>query len=61
VYDRIMDDHGVASCPARMNWSSPTAVVNAAPDWRPEVSDADPGPGAGTSTFVPLDAVLPGR
>lgn len=37
LYPRIMDDHGVASCPARLNWSSPTGVVSPAPDWKSEV------------------------
>lgn len=35
LYPRIMDAHGVASCPARLNWSSPTGVVNPAPEWKP--------------------------
>lgn len=35
IYSKIMDNHGVASCPARYNWSSPTGVVNAAPEWKP--------------------------
>jgi len=42
LYPRIMDDHGVASCPARLNWSSPTGVVSPAPEWKP------------AATFVPL-------
>lgn len=37
LYPRIMDDHGVASCPARLNWSNPTGVVSPAPAWKPEV------------------------
>jgi MoaA/NifB/PqqE/SkfB family radical SAM enzyme len=36
AYPRIMDDHGVASCPARLNWTRPTSVVNPSPDWKPE-------------------------
>jgi hypothetical protein len=36
LYPQIMDDHGVASCPARLNWSTPTSVVSPAPDWKPE-------------------------
>ncbi|WP_058857066.1 radical SAM protein [Nocardia jinanensis] len=35
LYPEIMDEHGVASCPARLNWSSPTGVVNPAPEWKP--------------------------
>jgi hypothetical protein len=30
-YDEIMDDHGVASCPSRLNWSQPTTVVSSTP------------------------------
>ncbi|TWP48491.1 radical SAM protein [Lentzea tibetensis] len=37
MYSQIMDDHGVASCPARMNWSTPTSVVSPTPiDWKAE-------------------------
>lgn len=35
IYPQIMDQHGVASCPARLNWSTPTSVVNSAPEWKP--------------------------
>ncbi len=34
LYPRIMDDHGVASCPARLNWSTPTGAVSPAPAWK---------------------------
>jgi pyruvate-formate lyase-activating enzyme len=34
IYHRIIDDHGVASCPARLNWSAPTPVVSASPAWK---------------------------
>jgi pyruvate-formate lyase-activating enzyme len=54
LYDRIMDDHGVASCPARLNWSRPTGVVNAAPEWRPEIDADTPASGA---AFVPLNSI----
>lgn len=38
LYPRIMDDHGVASCPARLNWSDPTSVVSPSPqDWKREL------------------------
>jgi MoaA/NifB/PqqE/SkfB family radical SAM enzyme len=36
LYPRIMDDHGVASCPARLNWSTPAGVISPAPAWKPE-------------------------
>jgi pyruvate-formate lyase-activating enzyme len=37
LYPRIMDDHGVASCPARLNWRTPTSVVSPTPvDWKAE-------------------------
>ncbi len=45
LYPRIMDEHGVASCPARLNWTTPTAVVSPAPAWKPE------------ATFIPLTSV----
>jgi pyruvate-formate lyase-activating enzyme len=45
LYPRIMDDHGVASCPARLNWTAPTSVVSPAPDWKPE------------ATFIPLTSL----
>lgn len=36
-YHEFMDDHGVASCPARLNWSAPTSVVSPTPeDWKVE-------------------------
>ncbi len=38
IYPQIMDDHGVASCPARLNWSSPAPVRNASPAWKPELA-----------------------
>ncbi len=28
LYDSVMDKHGVASCPARYNWSKPSTVVS---------------------------------
>ncbi len=37
LYPRIMDDHGVSSCPARLNWSESTTVVSPTPvDWKAE-------------------------
>ena len=63
VYDQIMDDHGVTSCPARMNWSTPTSVVNPAPNWKPAVDDdappAPPAPSDGR-TFIALDSLRVG-
>jgi hypothetical protein len=47
LYPRIMDKHGVASCPARLNWSSPTSVVSPAPQWKPEQA-------AGDGVFIPV-------
>lgn len=35
IYHDIIDKHGVASCPARLNWTTPTGVVNPTPDWKP--------------------------
>lgn len=57
LYDRIMDDHGVASCPARMNWSSPTGVVSPAPDWKPALD----GPAEPEPAFVSLGSVTSRR
>lgn len=34
LYPKIMDQHGVASCPARFNWNEPTSVVNPTPEWK---------------------------
>lgn len=31
-YDEFIDDHGVASCPSRLNWSQPTAVASPTPE-----------------------------
>ncbi|WP_084701278.1 radical SAM protein [Cryptosporangium arvum] len=45
LYPRMMDDHGVASCPARLNWSTPGPVVSPAPQWKPE------------RPLIPLEAV----
>jgi hypothetical protein len=28
IYQRVMDDHGVASCPARYNWTAPSEVFS---------------------------------
>lgn len=30
LYSAMMDDHGVASCPARYNWSTPSPIVSPA-------------------------------
>lgn len=49
LYPRIMDDHGVASCPARLNWSTPVGVVSPSPAWKPEVP------------FIPLGVVASAR
>lgn len=38
AYHRVMDENGVASCPARLNWSSPTTVVSPTPvEWKHEL------------------------
>lgn len=34
LYTKIMDHHGVASCPARLNWSTPTKVISQTPQWK---------------------------
>ncbi|MFJ7730731.1 radical SAM protein [Lysinibacillus sp. NPDC097231] len=35
IYQQTIDEHGVASCPARFNWSEPQAVVSPVPtDWK---------------------------
>ncbi|KIZ14942.1 radical SAM protein [Streptomyces natalensis] len=31
LYTRLMDEHGVTSCPARVNWSRPTGTISPAP------------------------------
>jgi hypothetical protein len=47
LYPKIMDQHGVASCPARLNWTKPTSVVSPTPtNWK---SEAPAG-----STIIPL-------
>lgn len=47
LYPSIMDEHGVASCPARLNWSTPTSVVSPTPtQWKAENDNAP--------TFIPL-------
>lgn len=50
AYPRIMDDHGVASCPARLNWTTPSPVVDAAPvDWKAE---------GAAGPVIPVDSLL---
>jgi hypothetical protein len=34
LYPKIMDQHGVASCPARLNWNTPTSVISPTPEWK---------------------------
>jgi molybdenum cofactor biosynthesis enzyme MoaA len=34
LYRHIVDQHGVASCPARLNWSTPSDVVSRGPAWK---------------------------
>ena len=52
LYPQIMDDHGVASCPARLNWSTPTSVVSPAPQWKAEA-------GENAAPFIPLTSLSP--
>ena len=49
LYPQIMDEHGVASCPARLNWSLPTSVMSPAPEWKPASPESDGG------VFIPVD------
>lgn len=32
IYEQIIDRHGIASCPSRLNWDIPKEVVNSVPD-----------------------------
>ena len=34
IYHDIVDEHGIASYPARLNWSSTAGVVNPVPGWK---------------------------